>query len=109
MDHLVFHGRKKKVENGNNEIACVPSKILKDTEIVECSLQLHHLAQLKNTGRWDFPGSPGLNNPCSHCRGHRFDPWLGNEDSSCHSAAKKKKERNVKRQQLAGSRISKDL
>ena len=51
MDHLVFHGRKKKVENGNNEIACVPSKILKDMEIFECSLQFHHLAQLKNTGR----------------------------------------------------------
>lgn len=50
-DHLVFHGRMKKVENGNNEIACVHCKILKDAEIFGCSLQVHHFAQLKNTSR----------------------------------------------------------
>ena len=26
----------------------------------------------------DFPGSPVVKTPCSHCRGHRFYPWLGN-------------------------------
>ena len=27
---------------------------------------------------WDFPGGPGVRTPCCHCRGHGFDPWLGN-------------------------------
>ena len=28
------------------------------------------------------------------CRGHGFDPWLGNKDPTCHKAwSKKKKER----------------
>ena len=26
----------------------------------------------------DFPGGPVARTPCFHCRGHRFDPWLGN-------------------------------
>ena len=27
---------------------------------------------------WDFPGGPGVKTLCFHCRGHRFNPWLGN-------------------------------
>ena len=26
----------------------------------------------------DFPGVPVVKTPCSQCRGHGFDPWLGN-------------------------------
>ena len=26
----------------------------------------------------DFPGGPVVKTPCFHCRGHGFDPWLGN-------------------------------
>ena len=26
----------------------------------------------------DFPGGPVAKILCSHCRGPRFDPWLGN-------------------------------
>ena len=26
----------------------------------------------------DFPGGPVVEIPRSHCRGHGFDPWLGN-------------------------------
>ena len=26
----------------------------------------------------DFPGGPVVKTPCFHCRGHWFDPWLGN-------------------------------
>ena len=25
-----------------------------------------------------FPGGPVVRTPCSHFRGHRFDPWSGN-------------------------------
>ena len=36
--------------------------------------------------------------PCFKCRGHRFDPWLGNEDSTCYTvqSGKKKKELEVR-------------
>ena len=27
---------------------------------------------------WEFPGSPTVRTPCLHCRGRRFNPWLGN-------------------------------
>ena len=26
----------------------------------------------------DFPGGPVVRAVCFQCRGHRFDPWLGN-------------------------------
>ena len=26
----------------------------------------------------DFPGGPLVKTPCFHCRGHGFNPWLGN-------------------------------
>ena len=29
---------------------------------------------------WDNPGSPGIKILCFHCRGHRFDPWLDQEN-----------------------------
>jgi len=39
----------------------------------------------------DLPGGPVTETPCSHCRGHGFHPWLG-EDPTCHAKwAKKKK------------------
>ena len=28
----------------------------------------------------DIPGGPVVKTPCSQCRGHGFNPWLGNED-----------------------------
>ena len=31
----------------------------------------------------DFPGGPAVRTLSFHCRGHRFDPWSGNEDPSC--------------------------
>ena len=34
----------------------------------------------------DFPGSPVVKTPCSQCRGHGFDPCLGNWDPT-YSAA----------------------
>ena len=30
------------------------------------------------SGYWEFPGGPVVRDPPFHCRGHRFDPWLGN-------------------------------
>ena len=30
----------------------------------------------------DFPGAPGVKALCFHCRGHGFNPWLGNSDSA---------------------------
>ena len=32
---------------------------------------------------WNVPGSPVVRTPCFHCRGLRFDLWLGNEDLAC--------------------------
>ena len=27
---------------------------------------------------WEFPDGPVVRTPCFHCRGHGFNPWLGN-------------------------------
>ena len=32
----------------------------------------------KITSLGDFPGGPVVKTPCLQCKGHRFDPWLGN-------------------------------
>ena len=37
----------------------------------------------------DFPDGPLVRTPCSHCRGHRFDSWFGDQDSACHRAVPK--------------------
>ena len=34
----------------------------------------------------EFPGSPVVRIPRFHCRGHRFDPWSGNQDPECRAA-----------------------
>ena len=38
---------------------------------------------MKDYSGQDFPGCPAAKNPLFHCRGHRFNPWLGNEDPIC--------------------------
>ena len=45
----------------------------------------------------DFPGGPVVEAPHFHCRGHRFNPWLGNQDHTCHSVwpKKRKKKKSV--------------
>ena len=34
----------------------------------------------------DFPSGPMVKALSFHCRGHRLDPWLENEDPTCHTA-----------------------
>ena len=36
------------------------------------------LEVFRTIGVRDFPGSPVVKTPCFHCRGRRFDPWVGN-------------------------------
>ena len=40
----------------------------------------------------DFPGGPVVRTLHFQCRGHRFNPWLGDLPISCCVAKKKKKE-----------------
>ena len=35
------------------------------------------ILQFNTWNIWDFPGSPVVKIPCSQCRGHRFNSWLG--------------------------------
>ena len=35
---------------------------------------------------WDFPGIPVVKNQCFDCQGHGFNPWLRNQDPTCHVA-----------------------
>ena len=41
-------------------------------------------------GLRDFPGGPVVETLRLHCRGHVFDPWLGNLDPACRTVAKKR-------------------
>ena len=56
--------------------------ITKDTKINKC---------------WDFPGGPVVKTPCFHCRGHRFDPWLGKIPMPHGVTGKKKKKKEKER------------
>ena len=41
---------------------------------------------------WDFPGGPLIKTLSSQCKGHRFDPLIGElKFHTLHSMAKKKK------------------
>ena len=40
-------------------------------------LKMIIISEVSQTER-DFPAGPVVKNPRFHCRGHRFDPWLGN-------------------------------
>ena len=45
-----------------------------------------------------FPGGPVVKTPCFHCRGHRFNPWWGNQDLTCCKAWQK--QTNKQRERL---------
>ena len=47
-----------------------------------------------------FPVGQMVKNPCSHCRGHGFHPWAGNEDPACYTVQPRKQERKEKRAQV---------
>ena len=51
-------------------------------------------ALLKSHGLWDFPGGPVVKTLLCHCKGHKFDPWLGNSDPTCSTAQLKKHSNN---------------
>ena len=38
----------------------------------------------------EFPLGPVVETPLCHCRGHRFNPWLGNKDPTCCEGQTKK-------------------
>lgn len=46
---------------------------------------------------WDFPGGLVVKTPLSHAGGCGFDPWLGNEDLTCHAVWPKKKKEPIKK------------
>ena len=46
---------------------------------VNCKLSMFEFKYLF----WDFLGGPSVKTPHFHCRGHGFDPWLGNWDPTC--------------------------
>ena len=51
-----------------------------------CRIEEHpgqRKASLVKTTR-DFPGGPVVKTLSFQCRGHRFDPWSGNQESACH-------------------------
>ena len=51
------------------------------------SYTVEHRCYKKPTA--DFPGGPVAETLCSQCRGHRFNPWLGNYDPTCCAAQPK--------------------
>ena len=47
------------------------------------------MKQMKDSSR-NLPGGPVVNLLCFHCRGHGFNPWLGNQDCTCLTMQPKK-------------------
>ena len=45
---------------------------------VKLRLEVVSETKLKFTKHWDFPGGLVVKTPCFHCKGHRFNAWLGN-------------------------------
>ena len=52
-----------------------------------------------------FPGGPAGKTPHFPCKGHKFDPWLGNLNPTCHTAKKKPKEWSYSIQNNRGHRL----
>ena len=56
----------------------IPGILQARTHGVGCHFLLRYF-NLKNGKKFqDLLGSPVVRNPCFHCRGHGFDPWLEN-------------------------------
>ena len=50
---------------------------------VEGILPMLQLKPLQKLSEWkprDILGGPVVKTPCYHCKGHKFDPLLGNQD-----------------------------
>ena len=51
-----------------------------------------------------IPGDPAVQTRRFHCKGHRFNPWSGNEDRMCHVARPKNKKKKRKKERRGGKR-----
>ena len=58
---------------------------------MECLLSMN--VSVKSTPHRDFPSGLVVKTSRSQCRGHGFDPWLGNFDPACRMALPKKKKK----------------
>ena len=83
------------------------------TDTIQCSLCLQpstrHRGRIENKDtvsileevivrkRRDFPGSPVAKTPSFQYRGCGFDPWLRNQDPTCHVVQSKNKIKKLKR------------
>ena len=83
------------------------------TDSIQCSLCLQpstrHQGRIENKDtvsileevivrkRKDFPGSPVVKTPSFQYRGRGFDPWLRNQDPTCHVVQSKNKIKKLKR------------
>ena len=64
-----------------------------DVTVLDAVEEKHRAVQeLKNSRFWDLPGGPVVKTPRFLCKGCGFDPWSGNEGSTCHVVQPKKKE-----------------
>ena len=57
--------------------------------IMEC------YSALKKKETREFPGGPVVRTPCSHCRGPRFNSWLGNLEPTSPVVGQKKKKKET--------------
>ena len=63
--------------------AHICKKYVKNAVSIKCNKVKHNKITVS-----DFPGFPVVKTPSSHCRQHRFNPWLG-KVHMLHSVAKK--------------------
>ena len=61
---------QNETENPHLELPFLMIITIDYTKIVKIRILKIHLQE--------FPGGPVVRTPCFHCRGHGFDPWLGN-------------------------------
>ena len=66
------------------------SKTVNDTKHNSNSHPLE-LGDMKDAGEGDFRGSLVVKTPSVQCTRHRFNPWLGNQDPTCHMVRPKNK------------------
>ena len=55
-----------------------------------CSPLAQHPTRCQDIQPWEFPGCPVVRTLPFHCRGHRFDPWWGNQGPASHTAKQTK-------------------
>ena len=64
-------------------VCCPLGPGLDTGDMAQSMADYHYERYFKREAPGVFPAGPVVKIPCFHCKGHRFEPWMGNRDPTC--------------------------